>query len=91
MNKKGVFKCFGYKFNWQFRKYIILFGIITQLGNDSFGKDYIKSLASNGVNMENVKLTDNVPSGMAQITVANNGKTYIKDFYNSILIRPKML
>jgi len=50
--------------------YLILF----QLGNDSFGQDFLVSLKNDKINTDHVHITKDVSSGLAQITVAENGE-----------------
>jgi Sugar kinases, ribokinase family len=48
--------------------------VLFQVGNDSFGQDFLGSLKNNEVNTDHVHITKDVSSGLAQITVAENGK-----------------
>lgn len=45
-----------------------------QLGNDVFGKEYLNHLVSNGIETSYVSLIDKESCGVAQISVADNGK-----------------
>ncbi|KAL1138413.1 hypothetical protein AAG570_008477 [Ranatra chinensis] len=51
--------------------------LIARLGDDSFGKEYLKSLKELGINTDNVILTPLKSSGMAQITVSESGDNHI--------------
>ncbi|XP_063976890.1 ribokinase-like [Diachasmimorpha longicaudata] len=51
--------------------------IVASLGSDIFGKEYLDILKSNGVNTQHVKVRENVTSGIAHITVAENGENSI--------------
>lgn len=44
-----------------------------KVGNDSFGIAYKQSLQSHGINVDNVLITEDISSGMAQITVSEAG------------------
>jgi sugar/nucleoside kinase (ribokinase family) len=48
--------------------------VLFQLGNDSFGQEFLDSLKNNKINTDHVHITKDVSSGMAQITVAENGE-----------------
>jgi ribokinase len=50
------------------------------IGNDSFGKDLLRNLSTNHVNVDPVKILDDVSTGVAMITV-NDGD-------NSIIVAP---
>jgi ribokinase len=50
------------------------------IGNDSFGKDLLRNLSTNHVNVDPVKILDDVSTGVAMITV--------KDGDNSIIVAP---
>ncbi|XP_067011981.2 ribokinase [Anabrus simplex] len=51
--------------------------LIARLGDDLFCEGYLESLAEDGVNIDHVKITQGCSSGMAQITVADNGENHI--------------
>jgi ribokinase len=48
--------------------------VLFQLGNDSFGQDFLCVLKNNKINTDHVHITNGVSSGLAQITVAENGE-----------------
>lgn len=52
-------------------------GLIARLGDDVFAKEYLEELQSGGINTKHVTITKGVSSGMAQITVADNGENQI--------------
>lgn len=54
---------------------------ITSLGNDIYGKNILKNLNEQGINMSECLMNENVPTGTAMIWVDNNGE-------NSIVIIP---
>jgi len=62
--------CISYYMVHKAVAYLVLF----QLGNDSFGQDFLGSLKNNKINTDHVHLTKDVSSGLAQITVAENGE-----------------
>lgn len=45
-----------------------------QLGDDVFGKEYLNHLVNNGVETSHVSLIEKESCGVAQISVADNGK-----------------
>lgn len=47
------------------------------IGNDNFGKDLSDALSSNNVNINNLLIKDNVSTGIAVITVTNDGANHI--------------
>lgn len=47
------------------------------MGNDEWGEKYIENLKKFGVNVDQVFWTSNIPTGKAQITVAENGENQI--------------
>ncbi|XP_021916225.1 ribokinase-like isoform X2 [Zootermopsis nevadensis] len=47
------------------------------LGDDSFGQDFLEALKSNKINTDFVHITNGISSGMAQITVSDNGENTI--------------
>lgn len=47
------------------------------MGDDIWGRKYVEHLAREKVNNENVLVTPLVPSGIAQITVADSGENQI--------------
>ncbi|XP_023722851.1 ribokinase isoform X2 [Cryptotermes secundus] len=47
--------------------------MIARLGNDSFGQEFHRALKDNKINTDYVLMTDGVSSGLALITVAQNG------------------
>ncbi|WP_297296935.1 ribokinase [uncultured Brachyspira sp.] len=47
------------------------------VGNDNFGKDLSEALSSNNVNISNLLIKDNVSTGIAVITVTNDGANHI--------------
>ncbi|XP_059485750.1 ribokinase-like [Neocloeon triangulifer] len=51
--------------------------LIARLGDDFFGREYLKALQENKIDIKGVKLTEGQPSGIAQITVADNGENQI--------------
>lgn len=51
------------------------------VGDDSFGRDYLSSLGSRGINVELVKIFKDFPTGVALITVDESGQ-------NSITVAP---
>ncbi|KAK9511908.1 hypothetical protein O3M35_000469 [Rhynocoris fuscipes] len=51
--------------------------LISRLGNDTFGKSYLENLNCIGVNTDHVIVTENVSTGMAQITVTEKGENQI--------------
>lgn len=51
--------------------------MVARLGDDSFGQDFLGSLKNNKINTDHVHITKDVSSGMAQITVAENGENAI--------------
>ncbi|KAJ9597603.1 hypothetical protein L9F63_011548, partial [Diploptera punctata] len=51
--------------------------MIARVGDDSFGQDFIKAFKSYNVNTDLVKISKNVSTGMAQITVSDNGENTI--------------
>lgn len=51
--------------------------MVARLGDDSFGQDFLGSLKKNKINTDHVHITKDVSSGMAQITVAENGENAI--------------
>jgi len=53
---------------------VVAYLVLFQLGDDSFGQDFLGSLKNNKINTDHVHITKDVSSGMAQITVAENGK-----------------
>jgi len=65
--------CISYYMVHKVVAYLVLF----QLGDDSFGQDFLGSLKNNKINTDHVHITKDVSSGMAQITVAENGKRHL--------------
>jgi hypothetical protein len=65
-----VLYCISYYIVHKVPAYLVLF----QLGDDSFGQDFLGSLKNNRINTDHVHITKDVSSGMAQITVAENGE-----------------
>ena len=53
---------------------VVAYLVLFQLGDDSFGQDYLGTLKNNRINTDHVHITKDVSSGMAQITVAENGE-----------------
>jgi sugar/nucleoside kinase (ribokinase family) len=53
---------------------VIVCLVLFQLGNDSFGQDFLGIFKNNKINTDHVHITNGVSSGMAQITVAENGE-----------------
>jgi sugar/nucleoside kinase (ribokinase family) len=53
---------------------VVAYWVLFQLGNDSFGQDFLVSLKNNKINTDHVHITKDVSSGLAQITVAESGK-----------------
>ncbi|XP_069693445.1 ribokinase isoform X2 [Periplaneta americana] len=51
--------------------------MVARLGDDSFGHDFLQALKNYNVNTEFVHLTEGISTGMAQITVAENGENTI--------------
>jgi len=51
--------------------------MITKLGTDVFGRDTIKNFENLGINLKHVLVTDEAPSGVAQITVDEDGNNSI--------------
>lgn len=51
--------------------------MIARLGNDSFGQEFHRALKDNKINTDYVLMTDGVSSGLALITVAQNGENAI--------------
>ncbi|XP_014242545.1 ribokinase isoform X1 [Cimex lectularius] len=51
--------------------------LIARVGDDDFGKKYIKELKNQNINTEFSTITENHMSGMAQITVTENGDNCI--------------
>jgi sugar/nucleoside kinase (ribokinase family) len=49
------------------------------LGDDSFGQEFHGVFKSNKINTDYVLITDGVPSGLALITVAENGERLLVD------------
>lgn len=47
------------------------------IGNDNFAKDLSDALSSNNVNINNLLIKDNVSTGIAVITVTNDGANHI--------------
>lgn len=47
------------------------------VGNDNFAKDLSDALSSNNVNINNLLIKDNVSTGIAVITVTNDGANHI--------------
>lgn len=47
------------------------------VGNDNFGKDLSNALSSNNVNINNLLIKNDVSTGIAVITVANDGANHI--------------
>lgn len=47
------------------------------IGNDNFGKDLSNALYSNDVNIDNLLIKDNVSTGIAVITVTDDGANHI--------------
>jgi sugar/nucleoside kinase (ribokinase family) len=56
--------------------------LVFQLGDDSFGQDFLGVLKSNQINTDYVNITNGVSSGMAQITVADNGERPYNTVFN---------
>ncbi len=48
--------------------------MIGRVGNDDFGKALIRSVAQSGVNTEYIRITDGVPTGVADIQIQKNDK-----------------
>ena len=46
------------------------------MGDDSFGQEFINAFRGYNVNTDLVKVTKNVSTGMAQITVSENGNIF---------------
>jgi sugar/nucleoside kinase (ribokinase family) len=57
--------------------------VFFQLGDDSFGQEFHGVLKSNKINTDYVLITDGVPSGLAFITVAENGEMSLVDICNA--------
>ncbi|CAG9788054.1 unnamed protein product [Diatraea saccharalis] len=51
--------------------------LICRVGDDQWGQKYIENLKTAGVNVSHVYKTQNVTTGIAQITVAENGENQI--------------
>ncbi|XP_024938599.1 ribokinase isoform X2 [Cephus cinctus] len=51
--------------------------MVAALGSDVFGNEYLQRLKLEDVNVSHVTLKKNIHSGIAQITVANNGENTI--------------
>nr|BAN20640.1 ribokinase [Riptortus pedestris] len=51
--------------------------LIARVGKDSFGANYKADLHSLGVNTDHVIITENISTGMAQITVSDTGENVI--------------
>ncbi|XP_005102957.1 ribokinase [Aplysia californica] len=51
--------------------------MVSKVGNDAFGQDYLKNLQDCNVNCGQVKVVDDVSTGVAAITVADNGSNCI--------------
>ncbi|XP_011310075.1 ribokinase [Fopius arisanus] len=51
--------------------------LVASLGSDIFGEEYLDLLKSHDINTNHVKLRENVSSGIAHITVAENGENSI--------------
>lgn len=51
--------------------------MIAQVGNDKFGPDYIQNFQDNGVNTEYTSVVDDTSTGVATITVDDDGKNTI--------------
>ncbi len=47
--------------------------VIAKLGDDVFGRDYLKNFADNGISVEHVSVTDKAATGVAPICVDENG------------------
>ena len=47
------------------------------IGNDNFGKDLSNALYSNNVNIDNLLIKDNISTGIAVITVTDDGANHI--------------
>ena len=47
------------------------------VGNDNFGKDLSNALSSNNVNIDNLLIKNNISTGIAVITVNNDGANHI--------------
>ena len=47
------------------------------IGNDNFGKDLSSALYSNNVNIDNILIKNNISTGIAVITVNDNGANHI--------------
>ncbi|XP_063230571.1 ribokinase-like [Bacillus rossius redtenbacheri] len=51
--------------------------MLSKLGNDSFGKDFLAKLQEAGVNTDHVSFSNTSHTGMAQITVSDDGENQI--------------
>ncbi|WP_157151989.1 ribokinase [Brachyspira sp. SAP_772] len=52
-------------------------GMLGAIGNDNFGKDLSNALSSNNVNIDNLLIKDNISTGIAVITVTEDGANHI--------------
>lgn len=55
---------------------IVFFYLITQLGSDTFAQEYLEILRKENVDISHVKIQKDKHSGIAHITVAENGMFY---------------
>lgn len=51
--------------------------LIGAVGNDPYGKNYLKILESNNINTDYISIFNDVPTGMAMITMENNDNSII--------------
>lgn len=54
-----------------------LVAFVARVGNDGFGKQALTQLANEGIDISHVLTTDDVPTGVALISVDNNGENSI--------------
>jgi ribokinase len=50
---------------------------IASVGNDSYGDESVKGYKLDNINTENIKICKGIPSGIAMITIAENGENAI--------------
>ena len=50
---------------------------ISKLGDDMFGRNFLKTIQEDNINIDNVTFTDKAPTSVASILVDNDGKNAI--------------
>ncbi|MCK4748794.1 MAG: ribokinase [Bacteroidales bacterium] len=50
---------------------------IASVGDDAYGKEAVRGYKLDNINTENVKICKNIPSGIAMITISDNGENAI--------------